>query len=258
MIEIFDPKISHLFKFSYNKKRFIYHKLRKIIILFRRILCKLDYSEKKEIKNIFINDISVYSSTYKKNGYCYVPKVFDDNVHDLIKEYWPSRIYFKPGTSMYKSNDGAFKWVRGGREPEYLKRHLSLYNLYTYLRSDQVSKIINEFCNDSIRRTAYSIMATWSTPGSILIPHLDGIAAKTGGDTFVNMIIFIDNLGIPEESGGTAVFESNNYDKVLLRPKSLHNTALIYKSDKVYHGYEPMKENTFRWTINVQFCDKDF
>jgi len=175
---------------------------------------------------------------------------------------WPSKIYFKPMPTIFKSYDIAFKWVRNIKHykklPKYLDDHGSLISLFNYFKSDEVSKMITDLSDDGIERSFYSFILTWAKPGSALIPHMDGIADKPGGNSFINILYFVSGKGALEDCGATSIFKENNYNKILFRPTSIINSALIYKSDITYHGFPPMKPNTYRFTINIQFCSKDY
>ena len=58
-----------------------------------------------------------------------------------------------------------------------------------------------------------------------------------------------------EHSGATSIYKDNNFKKLLLMPKSLKNTCLIYNgvSKDFYHCFKLVKKNTFRKAISFSF-----
>jgi hypothetical protein len=259
MIEVYNEKALDYFTFKHNPKRFLYHKLRKPIVAYRRTRAFFDTPAINQNIDILVNDFSVFSNQYQEKGYCFVENLFYESSLTELIQSWPSRIYFYPSGTILKSYDFGFKWVRGNPLPKYFSKHSGLQSLFNFVKSENFSHLITEFCGDGIERSAFSFLASWATSGSGLIPHVDGISERQGGDTFLNIILFIDASGNPEDCGGTTIYEKNDYEKPLLVPTTLKNSALIYKSDQqIYHGFKPMKKNTYRWTINVQFCDNKF
>ncbi len=257
--EKYNKNIEEIFTFKYNPRIYLYHNiLRKPIILFRLICCYFHNIKKGKKLNIKIKDLTEFESEFQKKGYCFVENFLDDESYLHLLNSWPSKIYFKPMTTIFKSYDIAFKWIRPNKTPRFLNRNKTLNSFFKYIKTDDFIKKINKLTGYTEKLSAYSFLISWAKPGSALIPHMDGIADKPGGESFYNIIYFLDGKGKPEECGATAIFKSNNYDEALLRPSGVKNSALIYKSDNTYHGFEPMKNNTYRYTINFQINSKKY
>ena len=72
--------------------------------------------------------------------------------------------------------------------------------------------------------------------------------------TSINCIHFIDgNDNDVEFSGGTGIYEDNEFKKKIFVPKSLKNSILIYNSKKsFYHGFDFIKKKNYRKAIAFQ------
>ena len=74
-------------------------------------------------------------------------------------------------------------------------------------------------------------------------------------DLNINFIYFVDgNDYNVEYSGGTSIYEDNEANKILLKPKTLKNSLLIYDNTKsFFHGFKIMKKKCFRKAVTFQF-----
>ncbi|MFQ6016736.1 MAG: hypothetical protein ACE5KF_00925, partial [Kiloniellaceae bacterium] len=46
---------------------------------------------------------------------------------------------------------------------------------------------------------------------------------------------------------------------LVFEPRNLTNSAIVYQSAApFFHGFRPMRLGTYRWTINAQFCGKNW
>ena len=93
---------------------------------------------------------------------------------------------------------------------------------------------------------------------SFLIPHVDGMTETM--NCAYNFIYFLD--GNDEDlvySGATTIFEDNSFAKPIIKPKTMKNSILIYKStEKLFHGFDFTKlpKNFYRKTVNFEFYPK--
>lgn len=264
--EIYNEKVLQIFTFKYNPLKYLYHKFRIPIILWRQLKYFFGNKITEQLPKVKINNLAQYSEKFKKNGYVFINNFLDEKTYDVLLQNWPSKNYFKPSNTIFKSYDFAFKWTPKIKhtfqidEPKQIKKNNVIKSILNYFFLDKTSELITKFCNDGISRQAYSFVLTWANKGSALIPHIDGISEKEGGSSFINIIYFINSSSHnSEDCGGTAIYKNNSFDQLLFRPTNLKNSALIYKSDKnIFHGFKPMKKNAFRWTINIQFSSKEF
>ena len=108
---------------------------------------------------------------------------------------------------------------------------------------------------ENINYNIYSIDASMAGDNSYLIPHVDGII--NGESKAYNFIYFVDgNDEDIEFSGGTSIYEDNDFQKLLCMPTTLKNSLLVYNStNKFYHDFKLTKlpKNFYRKTINFQF-----
>jgi hypothetical protein len=195
---------------------------------------------------------------FRTEGWSFIEGFFNDDFHRALVDTWPSRAYFNPMTSIAKSYDFGFKWIRGGTDPEELHKFPVLRSAYDALRSDEISRRISDYWADGVERGPYSITASWATAGSALAPHKDAVAHDAQGASFMNFVIFVDGTGGPT-AGGTCIYGDGDYKDLRYEPTNLRNSAIVYKSSANYwHGFPPMRAKTFRWTINVQYAAVDY
>ena len=103
------------------------------------------------------------------------------------------------------------------------------------LRSSK--KNINKLlCKDNLERSCFSISLTEAKEGSILFPHKDAIGLENNlvSDPAINIIIFLKGTDFKDFSGGTGLYKDNEFKEAIFEPKKLNNSALIYKSKKIF------------------------
>ena len=260
------------FNFLNIPRRHIYHKLlRKIIILIRSIRCKfyrknLNYENFNDEKLLNIFNLSTLENVYiefQKNNYVYGEDLIRDSYLVRLLSDWPPIYFFKPHSSIYKSYDTCFyvsnsKWKKDSKfSLKKLKNFYLLNNFYKVVSSKEFADSITKLCNDGIERFCYSFLVTEASEGSGLIQHKDGVADIDFGESFLNLIIFLDGNDPPIESGGTSIYYSESTDSLLSSPKTLKNSFLIYKSSaNFFHGFPPIKKGKRRKALLVQFADK--
>jgi len=249
---------------------------RKIIFFIKKLFIKLILTFMKssnnkcsfiKIKNI---DFENKAEELKKNGWCYIENFLDDQSYENIKKNWPKDIFFK-----FKNNPIKFYYI--GLEylsvlpKKYLDHDKKIISLHPYLRdyynyiiSDMFSvfidKLVNgKLVNDKLNFECYSIACSSAWPKSFLAPHIDTVSIDNDINKILNCIHFIDgNDDDVEFSGGTGIYEDNEFKKKIFIPKSLKNSLLIYNSKKFfYHGFDVMKKKNHRKSVMFQFFKKD-
>ena len=274
MIEAFSEEAKNLFKFKNIPRRYLYHKILRItIILLRRIGLPFFKVSKKYINfasfphdfSINIENLLTQKLKYKSEGYSYGDKLISNSFLIRLLSDWPPILFFKPKAEVYKSYDTAM-WLSNSdyqfkltiKSKSDIKYFPYIKKLFIDLNDPKFLKAIKVFCDDKIDRELYSFVLTQASEGSGLIQHKDGISLNEKfGDSFLNLIIFLDGSDPPLSSGGTGIYLSANPGSLKECPKSLKNSFLIYKSSRnIYHGFKPMKKNKYRKAILVQFADK--
>ena len=117
-----------------------------------------------------------------------------------------------------------------------------------YFRSDEFVSRLEDFTADKIiGRSVGKLTFTRAYSQSFCVPHLDGINSENA-DASINFIFFISGTG-GSRGGGTCILDNADGD-VIFEPKNLTNSCLIYRSDRLYHGFRPMRRGTFRYMIS--------
>ncbi len=199
------------------------------------------------------------SAFFAENSWAFVENVFDADFHRRLVADWPKFFYFGPIKHITKSYDIGFQWSgRRRNEPAYMAQNPIVGSLYAYLQSPEFADRVARLCGDGVARACYSIVLTKSYPGTSVIPHQDTIAEEPGGEHFVNLVFFVDGTG-GEQAGGLCIMNDPDYQDVVFEPRNLSNTMLFYKSAApIFHGFKPMRFGTHRWTVNAQFCGRDW
>lgn len=231
------------------------------LINFKRSILLLFESNKNQ--NITLNDIKLklpneYSYLLKEKGWCFIEDFLDDTSYKSILKYWPNKNNFKLTSKVIKNFSMAFISINKSF-PKNLENHKYLKHFYEFLNSSNFDLIVNEFLGGvSNEFSCYSIASSISEKKNYLAPHRDGIALSGNKAKIFNFIYFIDgNNEMPEFSGGTGIYEDNNFERPIFVPKNLKNTCLIYDSkDRFYHGYNIMASEGYRKAITFQIFPK--
>ena len=130
-----------------------------------------------------------------------------------------------------------------------------LHTYYNFIKSKFFKQFINEINSDGYNFECVSIIATSAKKNSFLIPHVDSISEDKNRKLTINCIHFIDgNDDDIEYSGGTGIFQDNEFKDKIFIPKTLKNSLLIYNSKlKFFHGFQKMKKKNYRKAIAFQF-----
>lgn len=237
----------------------------KIVSKYRGIFRKINtYVLNKNITNNNFNislnrNLQDFSTFFNKNGWCFIDNFFQKNVCELISKNWPKKFYFRPMKYISKQYDFGFEWnYKMKNYPKYLEHHIYLKTLYDFITSSKFKEDINNLlCNDNINRSCLSVSLTEAKEGSILFPHKDALGQESCkfSDPALNIIIFLKGSDFKEFSGGTGLYEDNEFKKTIFEPKILNNSALIYQSKKnFFHGFKEIKgRDKIRYTLNTQF-----
>ena len=125
------------------------------------------------------------------------------------------------------------------------------------IHSKNYQGILNNLCNDKFNRSCFSISLTTAKKGSVLFPHKDAISLENNNisNPAINIIIFLKGTDDQEFSGGTGLYEDNEFKKVIFEPRKLNNSALIYRSrENFFHGFKEIQgKDKVRFTLNTQF-----
>jgi hypothetical protein len=199
---------------------------------------------------------------FREHGWGFIDPYYNQPFIDELRAGWPRREFFTPMQNALKSYDFGFRWLRDNPRTEFIERFPALHAAYRMMQSPEMGKRMTELCGDGITRSCYSMVSTWATAGSALIPHRDSFGTVphdkvTGG--FVNYVVFVDANGSVPHAGGTCILGDNEFKQVIFEPTNLRNTALVYQKEAAfYHGFKPLARGAFRWAIIAEFCDVDF
>jgi len=228
---------------------------------FRRTLARM-FSKKPapvQVSGDIISPLDPYKDTFAEQNWAFVENFLEEEIQDNLLKTWPKFYYFRPVAFMTKSYDLGFVLKNQDKErPQYLDHHPYLEKIYNYLDGEEFAQKVTVFCNDGIARARHSILLTRAYTGSSVIPHRDTIATTKEGEHFLNFVIFVHGSGGPR-SGGLCIMNGPEFDDIVFEPHDLVNTALVYRSNAIiWHGFAPMRFGAFRWTINCQFCSKEW
>ena len=241
-------------------------RIRKIIRIFKKPFYKKKTNANYEnFLNLNISDYDEIRKFYQTNSFCFIQNIFDQNFYQNLIKNLPNKEFFVPPRHVSKQYNFGFKWVSD--DPVF--KEVDFYHfdeirfLYHKLKNNDFSIWLSKFLNTGQKHNLklYSFIASLAEENSILFCHKDSISnmkEKTSlekKESAINMIFFIKGKDNEENSGATGIYETNNFTKPIFVPKVLNNSLLIYKSDaNFFHGFDKMKKNSYRFTINAQFA----
>lgn len=193
---------------------------------------------------------------FRSKGYAYGENLLEKNLYEDLIIGYPSRRFFDPFYDLTKTYDWGFvKKFGSDTTPPYLEKFPSLKKFYDYVASSEFCSQITELCGDGIPRKCHTIDSTWAKSGGYLTPHQDQARESGEGDGFVNLVYFVKGNGDPLTCGGTSFSSDAEFASLLLSPKILNNSFVIYRSiTDVWHGFRRIGKGQIRWAIIVQFC----
>ena len=219
----------------YKKKTYIEKKKENI-----NFICN-----KKEIKN-HINDM------YEK-GFTFIDNFFDEKSISNIKSIWPPNFFFYAADNPLKNYSFGFRYLNDQfQTSDDFERCQNFRSFYLYLLADKFTNYINEIIGTKNYKI-FTIVASIATEKNYLVPHQDTIINDNNIKNIVNAIFFVDGDNNAEFSGGTGIYYDNEFKKPMFIPPKIKNTLIIYNSKKnFFHGFDIMKEKTFRKAISFQ------
>jgi|SRR3989344_974280 len=223
---------------------------------YRKKLAQLLSKPKQEcnIPCFIMNELEKAKEHFLMHKWVFVENVFEKKFYDLLVEEWPKRYFFHPLSNIYKSYDKGFK----DSDDLYFSLNPVIRQVKNYLRSEEFVQRITNLCADGMERKLFSFCLTQAYTHSSVIPHIDTIGGQPEGRYFINCVFFVNGTG-GENAGGLCILKDSEFKETIYEPTNLKNTLLIYRSDEpFYHGFKPMRRGSFRWTINSQYCSKDF
>ena len=238
----------------------------------KRVIKKLSHTsiaQSKDIqlgKNLNESNIFKYKEQFKSVGYTFIEDFFSRETHDQLCDFFPDQIFFnapRNGAKYYFWSEES-RWInndenttfKASRGKDFFDLYPAYKELYRFLQSEEMSKKVKEITG-SKNADLHSIALTRAEEGSYLAPHLDTVAkkGKPGDKIMMNFIYFLLAGGAsPEDSGGTGLYNDNEFKEPVFIPPTIRNSALLYDSIQQYnHGFNTMAQGSFRWAIVFQF-----
>lgn len=244
-----------------NKLLEIFKNLKIGLVNLKNKFIKIFYKNRTiEICNFDLNNKNSYEIVKKnltKNGFCFYENFLSDNSYDFLLKNWPHKSFFFEPDTPIKNYKFGFRYIENNLNLNYENPVISQF--YNFILSDKFIDYVNFITNSSEKKyKCLSIVASEANQSSYLIPHVDTVADDKNVNEIINIIFFVDGSNDPINSGGTGIYEDNEFEKPMLIPKTLKNSVLIYNSKiKFYHGFNFMKKNSFRKAISFQFLKRN-
>lgn len=223
-------------------------------VLNYRNLFKRKLHKKKKIKGTNFTytkrDTKAYSNEFSQKNYTFIDNFLDKDSVDIINSIWPPNYFFNPPIYSIKNYNFGFRYTEGQfKNLDDFNKCQNFKNFYHYLLTDKFTNYINELINKKGYKI-YSIIASVAGENSYLIPHQDTMMDDR---EIVNVIFFIDGGLNPKFSGGTGIYEDNEFKKPIFIPTTVKNSAIIYNSrENFFHGFDIIKEKTLRKAVSFQ------
>tara|TARA_Y100000389_G_scaffold203325_1_gene251411 strand:+ start:3917 stop:4780 length:864 start_codon:yes stop_codon:yes gene_type:complete len=224
---------------------------------------KKSFNYKLNFQHLSHNIISESSSSFIKNGYCYLENFLNEENYVNLKNNWPHKCFFYEADSPEKNYNFAFRYCVNKENEVYPKKEMN--NIKYFLAHQKFYHDLensNEFGKLLYRITTnpnfkfYSAATSYAKQGSYLAPHIDSVY-NLKSKKMLNIIYFVDGSENPTESGGTGIYADSDFEQPLLTPQTLKNSVLIYNSmNNFFHGFDIMRKNSFRHAITFQFLEE--
>lgn len=225
-------------------------------------------SQKKSYSRLNFNHLSEdkiteFSSNFIKDGYCYLENFINEDTYINLKNDWPDKVFFYEADSPEKNYNFAFRYcvnkqktIYPKREMDNMKYFFTHQNFYYDLENSKELEYLLKKITKKSNYKFYSAASSYAKEGSYLAPHMDTVY-NLKNTQMLNIIFFVDGGEEPSKSGGTGIYADPDFERPLLIPKTLKNSALIYNSkNEFFHGFDIMIENSFRKAITFQFIEK--
>lgn len=191
-------------------------------------------------------------------GFLFVENFLENESYKVLLENWPTKRWFEPLRFRQngKSYDSGLRWNDAtNRFDTTINQNPAILELYHQFRSQEFCNNLSAVSNDGVTRKNFSLLLTQSYSHSYLTPHQDSMGQDTRvNESLINIIYFVQANGEGWEAGGTSIFADATFNKPILIPRNLNNTALLYRtSDQVWHGFPKIKFRRFRKTLLAHY-----
>ncbi|MDA7637548.1 hypothetical protein N8691_02655, partial [Candidatus Pelagibacter sp.] len=220
---------------------------------------KKTYIEKKK-ENINLicsqKDVQIHINDLSEKGFTFVDNFFDEKSISIIKSIWPPDYFFYAPDNPLKNYSFGFRYLNNQfQTSDDFDRCQNFKKFYFYLLADKFTNYINQIIGVKNYKI-FSIVASIAREKSYLIPHQDTIINDNNIRNIVNVIFFVDGDYNAEFSGGTGIYQDNEFKEPKFIPPNVKNSAIIYNSKKnLFHGFDIMKKKTFRKAISFQLME---
>lgn len=255
------PVLLRRLKHPSNWRGILRHKFRRLINAKRRRqrrnACRHSYqghSVQSESKQV-TDGLEEVADHFRSHGWAFVDNFFDGSFHRRLVNSWPGLEWFYLKDNPSKSYDFGPSWSKRLHQRDDGIAQ-DFYDAFEALSTHEFCNRITEFCGDGIVRATGGPTAVWARTGAHLLPHLDDVSRF--GQSVINLIVFVEGTSPAFKSGGTSLFHTNTYDKILFAPPSITNTALLYSTGvPIYHGFPPLGRGKFSKRIIVNYQSLD-
>ncbi len=244
--------INSLLVFQLKSKIYLSNIIRKFLCFL--IFSKQDLTSDIKIKTCMSKNSNEIQKEILDKGYIFLENFLNNDYYLLLKKEFPKEIFLQKSKSPLKNYDMGFVYLKNRHNPNFKFSEI-LGKLYQFIISkDFETEINNTFNLQEKKLKCKNIVTSLANENSFLIPHKDSISL-TKKNLNINFIYFVDgNDSEIEYSGGTSIFKDNGAEQVLLTPKTLKNSILMYDNTKnFYHGFKIMKKDCFRKAVTFQF-----
>lgn len=230
-----------------------------LINIFRKIVKNFFLKKNNELINIKIKTnlkekSSITKEEIENKGYIFLENFLSQDYYDFLNKYFPKKYELYKSKSPLKNYNLGFIYGTDGTYRN-LESPSALNIFYKFILSNEFEREVNDIFNlDNKKLVCKNIITSIAEEKSFLIPHMDSISSVRK-DLNINFVYFIDgNDDNIEYSGGTSIYQDNDGERVLLRPKTLKNSVLIYNNTKhFFHGFKIMKKRCHRKAFSFQF-----
>jgi len=194
---------------------------------------------------------------FRTHGWAFIETVFEPSFHEALVANWPDRAFFVSPKTILKGYDYGFQWTHG--QPDVLVNgdvYPEIQSMRDTMASRAMAERVEKFTGWTHALHCNSTLATYSYPGTCVVPHRDTVVEKSGYAS-ANFIFFINGTG-GERSGGLVLSHDNEMIDRIFEPTNLVNSCLVYDtSAPFYHGFEPIRRGKFRWMMSAHFAATD-
>jgi len=229
------------------------------INIFRKIISRVLSKRNNKFIELKIKSLLEEKSNLIKNeietkGYIFLENFLNQDYYDFLNKNFPKKYELRKSKSPLKNYNIGYIYGNDGTYRD-LENPCALNTFYKFVLSNEFEREVNNIFNLSNQKlVCKNVVTSIAEERSFLIPHMDSISAERK-DFNINFIYFLDgNDDDVDYSGGTSIYQDNNGEKVLLKPKTLKNSVLIYNNtDHFFHGFKIMKKNCHRKAFSFQF-----